>query len=159
MSLSKLAAQLEEARKDVETYSRLKSAERRVTELTAAHGVQAAADSAEQDGRRIAARDALLAETEYVRVEALHGPTGPDNLLRTAFRITYGKRVLDSRSWDSPVKAHVVQGFQALPAPVMFYLQEKCPEQIPAEIMALAPGDPDLAFQRYFGARRRGYLS
>jgi hypothetical protein len=41
---------------------------------------------------------------------------------------------------------------------VLDYLIEKCPDRIPAKIMALAPDNPRDAFSRYFAGLKRGCL-
>jgi hypothetical protein len=53
---------------------------------------------------------------------------------------------------------HSRGGFGALPPAVLDYLIEKCPERIPAKIMALAPDNPRQAFNRYFMGLKRGCL-
>ena len=84
--------------------------------------------------------------------------TAGDNLLHRAFDITTTRPTYDSETRTNPVKPTTVRGFHAQPGGVMLFLIEKRPENIPAAIMALAPDDPHLAFQRYAIGRQRGHL-
>jgi len=42
---------------------------------------------------------------------------------------------------------------------VFAWITEKHPEQIPASIKALSPGNLDEAFSHYFMGKQRGYLT
>ena len=156
MTLSKIAQQLNDARRAVAQFTLLNTAQQRVDELTAAYDVAKAEQDHDAAEKAAAAHEALMDGITDVSVTD-KGAAG-DSLLRRCVQITYTRMAFDSRAGCSFPKQHVVEGFTALPAPVMLYLQEKRPDQIPAALMALAPNDPRAAFTRYAHARLRGHL-
>ncbi|MFN3820187.1 hypothetical protein [Blastomonas sp.] len=81
-----------------------------------------------------------------------------DNLISTGFVIRYTKD-----AWDMSVNAvvpkpHECNGFAALADDAYEYLVTKKPENIPAVIMALAPGKPQEAISAYLAGKARGYF-
>lgn len=108
----------------------------------------ALADQAETD------RVQRLSGFSDIRVETRPG----DNLLSTGFTIHYTQKAWDNELKQTVPKPHKCNGFPALSDAAYEYLVTERPEAIPAEIMALAPGDPQEAFSIYFAAKARGYL-
>jgi hypothetical protein len=152
--LERITVELAEAREDVALLERLKSAVDRVSRL-----------AAEQD-KAIKARDKALAAEAKAEEQSRFGGindlvvtdnTPDEHVLRSGFTITYTKPAWNGRA--SVPKAHSVGGFGALHPDVFRYLIERCPERIPAKIMALAPDNPVAAFNRYFVSLKRGYVT
>lgn len=104
------------------------------------------------------ARKRLIASFSDISVSVTY-PGGRDGMLLSAgFIIRYERLTYNMKAGESLPKQFMCNGFAALPDEAFDYLIEVKPEAIPAEIMALAPGDPRDAFNRYFMAKRRGYL-
>ena len=154
--LHTITRDLEEARKDDALFQRLRGAAGRVEELTGAHGralvEQARADTAAAAVAK-AARFVGLSDILVTR-----GGATDENLVRASFAISYTVTRDHGDGWPSS-KRHTINGFRALDPLLFAFLIEEHPERIPAEIMALAPGDPYAAFDEYFTALRRGYCS
>lgn len=154
--LHTLTRELEEACQDLALFNRLAGAAGRVEELTVAHGhalAEQARTEAVAASAASAARFVGLSDIQVTR-------TGPEheNLVRASFKISWTRTGDDGRG-ETLSKRVTAQGFRAL-GPVEFaFLIERHPAQIPAEIIALAPGDPFAAFDAYFSALRRGYIS
>lgn len=152
--LASINAELEAAREDMALLERLKSAADRVTRL-----------SVEQDKKLAAHRAALAAEAE-AKVDArfagisdvdVTDSTPMETVLRSSFQISFIRPVWDG--YRTAPKRHSANGFGVLPPEVLDYLITRCPERIPAKIMALAPDSPREAFNRYFVGVRRGYIA
>ncbi len=146
---------LAEARKDLALLQRLQGAEARIAELEATkagHEREAAAAAAAAHARRFDG----LADISVATVSDPRTGAGP---LRNSYRITYTAPAYDGNLQQTRPYRHEVPGFKALPPRVLAFLIEKHPERIPAEIMALAPGDPEAAFYTYFRGLQRGYLT
>lgn len=103
-----------------------------------------------------AARKARLASFSDISV------TYPDgrSLLSTPFTIRYTKRAYDSAKKASIPTPFKVVGFNnlRLSDTAWDYLMSERPDAIPPQIMALAPGNPIEAMDRYFSAVKRGYI-
>lgn len=158
MTLSKIAQQLDDARRDVAQLTRLQTAQQRVDELTVALAAAEAQEDHAAAERALAAREALMAGITDVTVRDASGVTAGDGLLHRSFAITYTRPTYDYDTRTSPAKPHTIRGFHAVPQGVLLFLKEKRPDQIPAAIMALAPDNAELAFQRYAIGRQRGHL-
>ena len=152
-------ARLQQAERDAARWRQLSGA----TDLAAAFrkdyeratAAQAKAD-ATADKQAAAARFAGLGS---IRVKQGSGGKEGSGLLGLPFTITWMAPEYDMYSKMTVPREHSVAGFEALSPTVMAYLIERHPAQIPAPILALAPGDPDKAFERYFVGKRRGYLT
>lgn len=154
-NLDRITADLAAAQADADLLERLKSAGDRLKRLTAEH------DKAAADHRKAVASEAKAAEANRfagisnIRVAESPNSLG-ENVVRSSWTISYTKP-----AWDGYVTApreHSVDGFSVLPSDVLDCIIEKCPERIPAKIMALAPDDAGEAFGRYFLAMKRGYV-
>ncbi len=103
--------------------------------------------------------DARFAGLGSIRVKRGSAGREGSGLLAIKFTIAWMAPEYDMYSMTSFPREHSAESFAALPVKLLAYLIEKHPEQIPADILALAPGDPDSAFERYFIGKRRGYLT
>lgn len=101
-----------------------------------------------------AERDKRVASFSDISVEVRPG----ESLIDTGFIIRYTKDAWDISLNETVPKAHECNGFAALADDAYEYLLARKPEAIPAQIMALAPGNPHEAFGIYFGAKARGFL-
>ena len=90
--------------------------------------------------------------------DATSDPSAGENLLRRSYSITYTAPEFDMYTMQSYPRAHSKPSFEQLPNDVYDCLIERHPEQIPAAIMDLAPGNPRAALAAYLDARRRGYI-
>lgn len=156
-----IAAEIDTLRNDLRTVTAAipvmgKSAETKADEISGAIAkaqeqlAAAFADEAEN------ARQKRLSAFYDIGVDVDYPPNYEGNLLRASFVIHYVKAAWDNRLKRSVPQSHRCNGFQALPADAYEYLVTAKPEAIPADIMALAPGDPQEAFSRYFQGLRRG---
>lgn len=154
-NLDNLFAELSAAKADLEQWERLASASERVKALTAAFDKARAAQTKVAEDAAAAVRNRI----SDVRVTAA-GVLGADegNVLRNSWRISWTAPQFDMHTMSSPPRLHEVGGFAAVPADVLTVLIEKHPEQVPAQIMALRPGDPAGAIEEYFRAKKRGYV-
>ncbi|KQN20815.1 hypothetical protein [Sphingomonas sp. Leaf30] len=80
------------------------------------------------------------------------------NLLSTSYTIYYTRKTWDNDAKESLPKVHECKGFAGLDDAAYEYLLTVKPHLIPAEIIALAPGNPQEAFMLYFVGRQRGYV-
>ena len=156
MTIFKIAQQLEDARRDVATISRLLAAEKRVDELAASYAAAQEQVQREAEQRERDRLQAMIAGFTDIRVDCTSDTDV--GLLTRSYKITYTRSVWDSMYAAQVPRTFTVQGFPALSPEAMLYLTHKHPERIPSEIMALAPGEPERAFYLYFQARRRGHL-
>jgi hypothetical protein len=81
------------------------------------------------------------------------------NLLSTAYTIYYTRKTWDNYAKESLPKVHECKGFAGLDDAAYEYLLTVKPHLIPAEIMALAPGNAQEAFMLYFVGKQRGYIT
>jgi len=103
----------------------------------------ALADKAEQERKeRIAGFTDISITTSYPN-------QGDNNLLRATFDISYTRLEWNGGYRQSLPVQHSVNGFPALPDDAYIYLVTERPDAIPAEIMALHPGNPHEAFRAY----------
>ncbi|VXC99378.1 hypothetical protein [Sphingomonas sp. AX6] len=102
----------------------------------------------------VEARNKRLSSFTDIRVDYARG----NSVLSTAFTIHYNRSSYDYRIGMSVPQSHKCNGFAALDDHAFEYLLNVKPEAIPAEILALAPGDPHAAFDVYLAGKRRGYL-
>jgi hypothetical protein len=73
--------------------------------------------------------------------------------------ITYQQRTYDINTRRSDFAERIVNGFASLDDQAFTYLMDCKPEAVPSLITDLAPGDLREAFNQYFMAMRRGYLT
>ncbi len=157
--LAKAKADLAQAKTDLVRWERLSGAAARVKKLASA-----VAKAKEEHDNAAAAEAKAAAEARFkglsnIRVTANTGLPGcVGGVLRMSWRITWTAPGFDMETMTSPPRQHGCTGFNALEPSVMAFLIEKHPEQIPAEILALAPGDPDAAMEEYLRALKRGYV-
>lgn len=154
-TLFQITADLADANADAAVYARLKAASTRAETLaeaqTKALAEQDAALSAEATAKA-AARFANISGIEIL-------DTTPDeHVLGTSFRITYKSGKYDMYGGKSVQIPTTSTGFNSIPSLVLAYLIEVHPEKVPSKIMALAPGNPNAAFEVYFAGLRRGCL-
>ncbi len=100
-------------------------------------------------------RGKRLASFSDISVEVRPG----ESLIDTGFVIRYMQDAWDIDLNQTVPKQHECNGFVALNDNAYEYLVTEKPEAIPAQIMALAPGNPQEAFSIYFTAKRRGYVT
>jgi len=158
--ISRLAAELEAAQADLELAERLKTAKDRVARLTDALEAAQETNRQAQAAAAKAARAERLRGISNVRVSDASSSvslSAQGGLLHRVWQIDWDAPKWDHRVNSSPIGRHTMRGFAALPPNVMEYLLDEAPEQIPAEIMALRPGDPRAAMGEYIAARQRGY--
>ncbi len=152
-----ILAELEAAQKDLLLFQKLQTAEKRVERLSREYDRAVAAQAQEEAAALAAAKAARFEGISNVRVTG-NDQGGP--LFRN-WRITFTGMAWDIYQHRNRMMETTVQGFGELldrHRPVFDYLLEVAPDRIPAEIMALAPGDPGRAFEELFAAERRGYL-
>jgi len=109
--------------------------------------------------------DALANQGEVERQERLKAFTdirivasAGHNLMSTTFTIYYTRKTWDNDAKESLPKVHECKGFLGLDDAAYEYLVTVKPHLIPAEIMALAPGNAQEAFSLYFVGKQRGYV-
>lgn len=152
--LDTIAADLADAKADLVLWERLTSAADRVKALVASYDKAKAAQAKADEAAAKEAAEARFAGLSDLRV--IKG--GDGHLLSpSTWRIAWTQPVYDMYSGTSIPETLGRNGFRALPDNVLAFLIEKHPEQVPAEIMALAPGDAAEAMTEYFRACERGY--
>ncbi|MEQ8411428.1 MAG: hypothetical protein RIC51_05195 [Erythrobacter sp.] len=158
--ITRLRAELEAAQDDLELAERMRTAKTRLSQLTDA---LAAAEEAEKEAQAAAAKAAReerlrgISNMRVTDVTSQASQSAQGGLLHRVWQIDWDAPKWDQRVNASPIGQHTMRGFGALPGNVMEYLLDEAPEQIPAKIMALAPGDPRAAMSEYLDARQRGY--
>ncbi|WP_295634829.1 hypothetical protein [Novosphingobium sp.] len=158
MTLPKIAQKLDDARRDVAKLTRLQDARNRLASVEIEYDAAVAQADIDAAAKAVAAREALMAGIVDVTVSDASPAAAGGDLLSRRFAITYTRPTYDYNTRTSPTKPSTINGFSAVPGGVMLFLLEKRPDQIPAAIMALAPDNPSLAFERYAVARQRGHL-
>ncbi len=105
----------------------------------------------------LAARKARLAKFSDMTVSY---PDDGRGLLKIPFTIRYTKPAYDSVKKATVPKLFKVDGFNnlRLSGDAWDYLMSDRPDAIPPQIMALAPGDPVAAMDRYFIGLKRGSI-
>lgn len=157
--IASIAAQLDEATNDAALWERLSKAGDRAKQLTRDLDKAKAALQRAADTQAKAAQDARFARIGSLRVQdTTSDPSAGENLLRRSYTITYTCPAFDVEAMQSYPREHSKPGFEQLPDDVYDCLIERHPQQIPATIMDLAPGDPRAALAAYLDARRRGFL-
>jgi len=101
-----------------------------------------------------AEREQRLSRFSDIRVECTPG----DNLISTGFTVRYMQDAYDHNLRMTVPQEHKCNGFAALSDAAYEYLVTVKPEVIPAEIMALAPGNPQEAMSVYLAGKARGYF-
>lgn len=156
INLTRISVELEETQKDLALLERLKSAPDRAKRLIveqekaliANDKAIAALASAEKDARFNGIKDLIVVDRT------------PDlAVMRSTFEITFTSPVFDMYSQRSEPKSQTFNCFAALPDNVLAYLLEVHPSKLPNKITSIYPGDPKIAFERYFRGLQRGYLS
>ena len=157
--LAETALAYNRAREDAIMFERLKAAAAKAAQLSKRDDELRVELLATEEAETNARREAAYANIRNMRVDTIKGgiesssPLAPQYIIRFE-RITYNSSI--RRSDWAPVE---LNGFGALSPEQFGYLIEKAPEQIPAGIMALAPGNPLEAFRIYSLGMSRGYLS
>lgn len=156
--LSENARELSAARADAALLARLQSAPAAIIRLQAegAELTKALDNTLSQEGS--AAKDKRKASVRNLNIVTVM-PDRENSALKAAFKITWEAPAYDSGTRQSEWKLHSADGFDALDDRVYSYMMEFKPELIPAVIMELAPRDPQLAMERFFFAKRKGYVS
>lgn len=148
-----LTADLEAARADAALFERLSGAAAQIAPL-AAKLEQAQADlEATRVSDAEAERQALLDTFSDIEVVS----EGDDNLLRRGYKITVTRKQFDG--YENTLTSRTYRGFKSLPFEVFVYLIERRPELIPTDILEFAPNNAWDAFDGYFIALQRGYIS
>jgi hypothetical protein len=101
------------------------------------------------------AREERLKNFTDIRIVASPG----HNLMTTAFTIYVTRNTWNNDAKESLPKVHECKGFAGLDDAAFEYLLTVKPHLIPAEIMALAPGNAQEAFMLYFVGKQRGYIT
>ena len=99
-------------------------------------------------------REERLKNFTDIRIVATPG----HNLMNTAYTIYYTRKTWNNDAKESLPKVHECKGFAGLDEAAFEYLLTVKPHLIPAEIMALAPGNAQEAFMLYFVGKQRGYV-
>lgn len=157
--IASIAAQLDEATKDAALWERLSTAGDRAKQL--ARDLDKAKAASEKAAREQAdaAKDARLSRITNIRVTTTgNGQGGEGSFLWQPFRISWNAPKWNMYTMASEPGEHSRDYFDQLPPEVYECLVERYPDQIPAAIMALAPGNPGDALGEYLAARRRGYI-
>jgi len=102
----------------------------------------------------MAERDKRLNRFSDISVEKRPG----ESLTSTGYIIRYTQDAWDVSLNQTVPKPHVCNGFAALADAAYEYLVTKKPDAIPAEIMALAPGNPQQAMSVYLAGKARGFF-
>lgn len=159
IELAEAEAAFTEAKADHARWERLTAAASRVKKLTPVYEkARAAYDNA------VAAETSAKSDARFAGLANLHvadtssGGADGGGVLRMSWRITWTKPGHDPHTMTTVAKQHGANGFRAIEDHALAFLIEKHPELIPAEIMALAPGDPAAAMEEYFRACQRGYV-
>jgi len=100
-------------------------------------------------------REERLKNFTDIRIVATPG----HNLMNTAYTIYYTRKTWNNDAKESLPKVHECRGFAGLDDAAYEYLVTVKPHLIPAEIMALAPGNAQEAFMLYFVGKQRGYIT
>lgn len=157
INIPALAKELAEAQADLDLLGRLQGAAKRV------EAIQKQYDAAvEEQGQREAAAEAAAYEAQFeglvgVRVEETPDRLRPGNVIASSFKIIYTQLEYNMYLKECRPKESEVVGFKAVPAHVLRYLLEKCPENIPDSIMGFCPDDPHQAYVKYAQAKHRGW--
>jgi hypothetical protein len=148
---------LNDAHKDAATFERLRAASGEVTRLTKLCETLTATLAKAMEVEVKAERAAAHAPFKNMTISA-DDDGRATGLLSTRFIIQYDLERYDFSDEPTlvPVK-HI--GFGEMTDAAYRYMLEAKPELIPHSIMQLAPDNPRLAFERYFTAQRRGYLT
>jgi hypothetical protein len=158
--VERLSASLDQARADVALLRRLKDAEKDATRIA---GELATAQDALVTATVDAVttrRDAEFANLRNLSVAVSFGDKRTPSAISASYAITYERLTYDNSAHRNEWKSNTINGFSAVPMDVMRYLLLARPDAIPAAIMALAPGgDAEEAFDAYFVAMRRGYMT
>jgi hypothetical protein len=143
---------------DAATFKRLSDAAKEVTRLNTAVASAQDALTAYAIAETRAEMDKLFSKFGDITVTVATAEGETPNAIGCRYSIAYEVRTYDHHTRRSDFAQRIVHGFGALDREVMAYLVERKPEVIPALIMDLAPGDPDMAFNRYFVGMQRGYM-
>jgi hypothetical protein len=156
----RLSASLDQARADVALLRRLKDAEKDAARIAGElAAVQDALVTANVDALS-AARDAEFGNLRNLSIIATFGDKRAPSAISASYAITYERLTYDNAAHKSLWKSNSINGFSAVPMDVMRYLILAKPDAIPLAIMNLAPGgDAEEAFDAYFAAMRRGYMT
>ncbi|AJA08483.1 hypothetical protein SKP52_07820 [Sphingopyxis fribergensis] len=152
--INTIAAELEAAKADLAQWERLTSAADRLKALTVSFDQARIAQAKADEAAAKEAAEARFKGLTNIRVTS----SGGGGVLSQQFLIRWTAPVYDMYSMAAVPQPHERPGFETIPDNVLAFLIERHPEEIPAAIMALAPGDPAAAMSEYFRARQRGYV-
>lgn len=156
IDLNDIAAELADAKADLAQWERLTSAADRMKALVASYDKAKAAQAKADETAAKEAAEARFKGLSDLRV--IKDGLGGHLLAPSTWRITWTQPVHDMYSGESIPETQGCNGFRGLPNNVLAFLIERHPEQVPAEIMALRPGDPEEAMAEYFRSVKRGYV-
>lgn len=144
------------ARADLELYRKLLASEALVAQLEATEAEYA------RDLEKVVAKEA--ADEKRKRKAAYRNLTittanADRGVLAASYHISWETPTFDYMSGDSPWARRTADSFSTMDDRVYAYMMEFHPEAIPALIMALAPGNPEQAMERYFVGMKRGWVS
>lgn len=154
-NLLQVTRDLADANVDAELYARIKAGSARSDALTIrlTEAIEQQDTALKQEAKvKAAARFANISGIDIV------DNTPDEHVLGTSFRITYKSGRYDMYGGKSVQIPTTSTGFKSIPSLVLAYLIEVHPEKVPSKIMALAPGNPNVAFEAYFAGLRRGCL-
>lgn len=149
------------AREDATLFQRLQGAVAEAAKLQARDEALRAELLRAEEHEAKARKEATYANIRNMRVETVRsgGYAASDSVLAHLYRIRFERSAYNSTTHRNEWVSAEVDGFATLTPDQFGYLIEKAPDQIPAGIMNLAPGDPVEAFRVYSLGMRRGFLS
>jgi hypothetical protein len=142
MNGDQLRDAIAQAEKDVAVYARLKAASKLLSELQSERQARIEAYEQEQANKL----ERAIARWEVRGVELKYS---------TEAKITDGRLVI---FFDKAARTELTVMLENMDSFQKAALL-RVPEKLPAEILALAPGQPEAALERWFIARRRGFLA
>ena len=154
-----LKARIANAVDDDATFKRLSQARANAAQLTKELASAQDALTAYAIAETRAEMDSMFSKFGDMAVTVTTEAGETANPIRSRYAITYEQRAYNTNTRRSDMVQRTTNGFAMLDTEAMAYLIERKPEAIPALIMDLAPGNPEAAFDQYFMAMRRGYLT
>lgn len=154
-NLLQITADLAEANADAELYERIKAGKARSESLSAR-----LVDALNEQDSTLKEEAKIKAAARFTNISGIDivDNTPDEHVLGSSFRITYKSGRYDMYAGKTVQIPTTSTGFNSIPTLVLAYLIEVHPEKVPSKIMALAPGNPNAAFEAYFAGLRRGCL-
>lgn len=157
-ALAENSHELSAAREAAALFKRLQGADAEVLRLQKEGAELTEALSKAHSREEAAAKAAREAAYRNMTVTTVL-PDKESGALKATFKISWEAPTYNSSTRQSEWVLHSADSFDAVDGRVYAYMMEFKPELIPAVIMELAPHDHQLAMERYFTAKRRGFIS